>query len=365
MLASCGSEGPAETAKNFAPETALAIQRTDRLDWIKSTADFDQKVLTESEVDARIARLVQNAVDANQLTADIEIPINTHKLEYLKQVNPFTLEDLKGAGKDGLSHYDKSLHIYKYGDVYISTPTDTQTDQMNVYYTARSLEILKTRYPEAYNRLFVDSKRFLATEPKYGDWLNRNKLFWVGFNTNPSGVASNNHFFITGQKTPNRKSTSVNIAAINIHNVKILGKNTTSGPRPIYNQGTDADNYRLHMREGLIVSIVHEMMHNYIQYAAGVSDYYNNAVALRNKPDGEVAEESVVMNTTYRYFNEKGGLMPQQETYYYREVFDVNMTTLQNKNLRVDYAKHYSNVAPTDANLRDVFWMPAFFSPEA
>jgi hypothetical protein len=317
--------------------------------------DFEQESLSVDQISDSISRIIQRAINNNSLTADIEVPLNTKKLDYLKLVNPFDVPELKNASTSSMTHYNRPLHVYKYGDFYISTHEDTKVDQQNVYYAVRSLEILKTRYPEAYKKLFVDSKDFLAEEPKYGNWLNRNKAFWIGFNSDPSGFSSNNHFFITDKKTPKGKSTSVNIAVANLHECKIMGKSYWEGSRPVYNRDTDSANYHLQLREGLLVSIVHEMMHNYIQYASAVSDNFQNAVSIRSKILGTDAEEAVIVNTSYMYFAKKGGLMPEQPAYYYSNVFDRKMSDLKKQNLRTSYAKHYSTTIPTDTNLRDVF----------
>lgn len=362
ILPGCSSQNLSTSSTS--PSVVETIQ-TNRLEWIKSANDFTQDGLSSQQIDERISAIIQRAVDSNQLNANIETPINLQKLQFLNQVNPFTLTDLQNAVQDELGHYNRQLFVYKYGDFYISTQADTKTDQSNVYYTARALEILKTRYPEAYNRLFISSKQFLSNEPKYGQWLNRNKAFWIGFNTNPTGFSSNNHFFITGNKTPQGSSTSVNIAAINIHETKISGADLNAGSRPVYRRSTNDENYRLHMREGLIVSIVHEMLHNYIQYAAGVSDYYQKALTMRSQQHGFDVEEAVVVNTSYEYFRRKGGLMTEQEAYYYPGIFDVHMNILRNKNLLQNYARYYSTIVPsntaTNNNWRDVFILADIF----
>lgn len=355
MFSSCSTWNAVKSPDRTTVVSGIETPPTTRLDWIRSAQDFNQEELGSGEIDERIAQLVWKAVEEKQSTADIEIPINSKKMIYLGQKNPFELDDLKNASRNELRHYDSLLHIYKYGDVYISTQTDTKTDQQNVYYVARSLEILKTRYVEAYRKFFLDTKKFMSDEPKYGKYLNRNKAFWIGFNTNPREISSNNHFFITEQNTPLQNTRSVNVAAMNFHELKILGRNAANGSRLIYKMSSDEDNYRLHMREGIIVSIVHEMLHNYILYAAGVSEQYQKASSLRGRNHSDLAEEATVVNTVYKYFDRKGGLLQNQPAYYYPAIFYSNLAEIRILGLLTEYAAYYSTLVPTDTNLSDVF----------
>lgn len=330
------------------------------LKWIKTNGDFDQTSLDETTIENEINRRIQNAIKNNKLTADIQVPINTKKLKYLEHKHP--REFGFGEMGSGLEHLNKEVYMYQYDDFYISTEEDQAVDQNNVFYTIRAVNILRIRYPESFKELFIDSKNPVSEKPRFQTFVNSNKGFWIAFNENPKFVSSNNTIFLFDRNVPNSDIELYrNISVVNIHSKNILGA-SPSGSGPVYKQTNPWDNYNLHMADGLIVSIVHEMLHNYIDYAYVDKERFHLIKSYRgciSTTNFNLAEENAIINTSYSYFRAKGGIKEQQINYYYNNVYNPNIKTLRSNNQLNYYCKAFSDITVTSStNLNSIFLIP-------
>ncbi len=344
-------------------QTTTTRQNLDKHDltWIKTPSDFGQSSLSVEQIDQRISTIIQNAIADNILTANIQIPINSKKIKYLGQKLP-TETGLFGTystwGNDGLSHLNQKVNFYTYEEFIFSTENDEAIDQKNVYYAIRSIILLQYRYPEIYNKLFTKTQNFLTNTPPFKNISNSNKGFWIAFNNNPQYISSNNTVFLgAGYFQNSQIGMWKNVAVVNIHSQNILGQSSI-GSKPIYDKQNSWENYELHMTEGLPVSIAHEMIHNYIDFAYTANDDAFRIRLYRGYSNFIFAEENAVINTIYTYFATKGGLMNNQSDYYYRTVFEPNIQTMTNGGQIKAYSKAFSDLSPTPVNFKSIFLIP-------
>tara|TARA_R110000868_G_scaffold274520_1_gene533940 strand:+ start:2131 stop:3222 length:1092 start_codon:yes stop_codon:yes gene_type:complete len=314
---------------------------------IKSQNDFAQKSLSNEEIDSVISGLISLQVRNKIKNGKIEIPFNHKKIKYLGFIHPNEIGLFKANPINKEKHteeLDTTLYIYKYGDFYISTESHSKKSLLNVYHTLRGINITKTRYPEIFEKLFINTMSFATEKPAYADWVNSNKAFWIAFNENPNYLATNNTIFLGEGYFANSKVGKYrNVSLVNIDSENILGESKTLGSRPMYNLETNDDNHLAYLKDGLIESICHEMLHNYIDLAYTYDEVINNIRSNRTKPNFKYAEENAILNTSLPYFKNKGGLDDNVIQYYYKNTFDVNIKTLKDSNLLNDYATIFSD----------------------
>ena len=342
------------------PNTTIQNLYKHDLTWIKTPNDFNQSNLTVEQIDEKISAIVKKSLTENLLTANIQIPINIKRLKYLGYKSP-TETGIFGTystwNNDSLGHLNQQAYFYTYDDFIFSTGNDEALDQKNVYYAIRSVILLKNIYTDIYNKLFVSTQNFISNSPQFKNFSNLYKGFWIAFNSNPVYISSNNTVFLGVGYFPNSNPQIgmwKNIAVVNIHSQNILGQ-TNVGSKPIYNKGNSWGNYELHMSEGLLVSIAHEMIHNFIDYAYTANDDMFRIKIYRGNPNFIFAEENAVVNTIYQYFSSKGGLMNNQSDYYYRTVFEPNIQTLINGKQVKAYSKAFSDLGLTIDNYKEIF----------
>ena len=337
--------------------------------WIQSANDFNQENLTSAQIDLEISHIIKTAALNQVLTKDIETPINTKKLIYLGYKHPNNLNIFKQnpISSNNSSNINKTLHIYKYDQFYFSTETNSATDQTHIFYSIRAIEILKNRYTEAFQMLFTNTTFYQTDRPKFETFANANKAFWIAFNTHPIYIAESLTTFLQEGYFPNTDGVLVaryaNIPVISIHSENILGTNNTKGSKPIYNKPTAQENYKLYMREALVETILHEMLHQYIDYAYPYNETISKIKHSRNLYAFNLAEECATMNTSLSYLMRKGGFSNTLFDYYYPTVFNYNITTLKNKNLLDSYRAIFNNSSAfSNKNLRDIFNLHLFDS---
>lgn len=326
---------------------------------IKSQNDFSQSKFTVEEIDSVIYSFINNHSKDGVKNGKIEIPINNKKIEYLGFIHPNETGIFKAnpisKEKANTPELDTTLHIYKYGKFYISTESYSKKSTLNVYHVIRAINIIKTRYPELFDKLFLSTMNFSTEKPSFGDWVNSNKTFWIAFNKNPEYIATNNTIFLGDGYFSNSKIGKYkNVALVNIDSENILGKTTTLGSRPIYKLDTDDANHLAYLKDGLIESICHEMHHNYIDLAYTYEETINKIRYNRSKPNFILAEENAILNTSLSYFRKKGGLNESVIKYYYKYTFDYNIEKLKELNLLKDYALIFSHNIENE-EWRDVF----------
>lgn len=274
---------------------------------------------------------------------------------------------------------NKKLHIYQYGKFFISTENDNAIDQRNIYYTLRAINILRYRFPKAYEKLYVETGSFATDRPKFAEWSNSNIAFWIAYNDTPTFIAKSYTSFVNWQGfpdvsplTPGSRRRTINryknIVVTDIHAQNIMGNSPTIGSRPVYRTFWDEDGnrsaeffYTFYMKDGLIETLVHEMLHRYIDYSYTFDEKTNKIRANRVDNNGNeikdftLAEEIAVVNTSLSYFLREGGLHEEVSFYYFREVFNPNIRTLTDKNLLIPFGKVFSDTVITSNNHRDVF----------
>lgn len=335
------------------------------LAWIKTNNDFNQKYLTVDEIDTKIKSIITNEAQKNVPLAYVQVPINSQKIVYLGYKYPAEtgiFNNYSAWYNNGLGHLNVKAHFYTYDNFIFSTENDQAVDQKNVYYAIRSICILQYRYPRIYNKLFTSTQNYISNSPAFGNFLNSNKGFWIAFNKNPIGMASNNTVYLgAGYYYNSNPQIGIwnNIAVINIHSEKILGSSNISS-KLIYNKENSWENYELYMTEGLPVSMIHEMTHNYIDYAHTADADMFRIRLYRGSPNFNLAEENAVVNTIYSYFNLQGGLLNNQSKYYYKTVFEPNIKVLEAGGQIKAYAYAFSNSNPIPVNYKDIFKLHLF-----
>ncbi|QDO94606.1 hypothetical protein FNB79_11730 [Formosa sediminum] len=350
-------------AQDKAPNTTKENLNKHDLSWIKTASDFNQTNLSLEQIDIKLQDLILKSISKNNLISELELPINSKKLKYLGRKFPNETElfgTYNGWNTDGLNHLTWKAHFYTYGDFIITTKNDKALDQKNVYYAIRSIIILQNIYPELYSKIFSDTKHYITKTPQFVPLVNSNKMFWIAFNDNPKYISSNNTIYMyNGVIKGSNPTINVwnNIAVINIHEQNILGQNSL-GSKPIYNASNIWKNYNLHMLEGLPVSIAHEMLHNYIDYAYSARADIFAIRKSRGKTNFIFAEENAVINTLYTYFNAKGGLLPNQPNYYYNAVFYPNLEVLKHQNQLKTYSKIFSDIDCKPEYYKTIFLLP-------
>ncbi len=321
------------------------------LSWINPDL-INQEEFTEVEIENQIKRLVEEQTNDNLLVVEMEIPFNEKKLNYLGFIHPNNLDVFT---KNQITAFtacelNRKLHIYKYGDFFISTEEDKEVNQENVYYALRAISILKYRYTEAYQRLFVDTRSPAKPKPTSGlKYLNINRAVWIGFNYNPVSIAANRMYLILDGYADSNNSIDLyrNTSNVYIHSENILG-NSNIGSKPIYGETSSHLNRIKYLKEGLLESIVHEMLHNYIEYSHSALPAYNAIYKMRGMKSFNFLEENIVLNTSLSYFYKKSGFTDDVKDFYYSTIFHPNINSLQKQNLFATYYESVFNMEPDD-----------------
>lgn len=309
---------------------ADALEKRD-LRWIKTGNDFDQsRFATAEEIDREIEKRLR-AYDRETAIVTYEVPINSMRL--VKPINKKTYMDFD-ARISVLSDQplNSEAYFWRYGDIDIAVLEDTYQDQLNVYGVIRALEILRCRYPKAYQKLFVETRTFAPQAPKPGTWINRFKTLLVSFHSSTKAdIAEGGQAIGANEDTSGPYGKYSNLGVISIHATKILGKEV-NGSSVLYKKNPD-ENYLRYLREGLVETLVHEMLHRYVDTRTNIDDLPTlifNArppVGGTARPLNILWEEVFVINTSLSFFTREGGLQPPIP-YYYRGVLEGSIAAL-------------------------------------
>jgi hypothetical protein len=321
----------AQTVKFSLPlKPAQAELNKNNLKWVKSKNDFDQtKFATADDIDKEIEKIIKS-YDKSSEIVNFEVPINSQLLEFKgKKKYSEHIPTLKG--------YNDKFYFWRYADIDIAVSGNEFNDQLNVYYLARAIEILKNRYPKAYQKLFVEVRSFPVEPSVFGSSKHRFANLVFSFNKDPSYIASGK----THRETFNNQPSN-NISLVSFHKKNIQG-NERYGSKQIYKSVPD-DNYMRYLREGLIESMVHEMIHRYVDYQQSHDKIFNTMYNFRNSgsDENQSAEEAIVASTTLNYFSETGGLQPNIDTYY-RNILKNNIEVLE-KRENISLLSTYQNL---------------------
>lgn len=343
--------------------------RMDSLFWIKTINDFDQKPLSEWEIENRIANIITNS----NSSFSVECPLNSKKLSYLGFIAP---KDLDTAFTSSFFKTDSTMkikrHIYRYGIFYIAVPDKKSIDALNVFFTIRALNILKYKYPEAYAELVTKTlspvyeaylNALMKGQMKNIRFLNYNKFFFISFNNVPVGIASGitalNEQSYRWIKNSN-VSLSGNFPYISIHNTKLLGADKTNGSGAIYGFAQPSANYEYYMRDGLVETLAHEFIHRYIDVFASVDTLYEFLYTNRYKNDTSLnaLEESMTRYTAWHFFEKKRGVSTEMLQFEKVEA-DLTCVDLLNRKKLADFVKLITNLKGTNyGGLSDILRLP-------
>ncbi|MBC8032296.1 MAG: hypothetical protein H7Z16_19590 [Pyrinomonadaceae bacterium] len=313
-----------------------ALGRRD-LAWIKTGNDFNQSGFTTAEaIDKEIEKRV-SSYDRETAIVTFDVPFNSRRL--IKPINKRTYNDFDNtiaAVNANLSNLD--AYFWKYGDIDIAVSGDTYQDQLNVYAVIRALEILRYRYPKAYQKLFVETRKYTSQAPTPGMFVNRFKTVLITFHTSTTAeIAEGGQALGANEDLSGPHGKYSNLAIVSIHATKILGAATT-GSNILYRK-TPNENYTRYLREGLVETLVHEMLHRYIDTRTNVDALETSIFKARPLAGGTALplnnkwEEAFIINTSLSYFIREGGLQPSVP-YHYRSIIDGNIAELEGLRLK-------------------------------
>jgi hypothetical protein len=323
LMATPTIQTPAQAgSESTLPLSARASENQSHdLSWITTRNDFPQ--IKEDNV--AIEMRLRNLITSQSTIYELELPINQKRLSYLGYISAEKLEEFSALRSHIKSrdYLTKKAHYYVYDGIYISVPGDSRNDQQNVFYTIRAINILKYRYPDAFKKLVADARTFplqgyqVAANATLG-WLNSTPFLLISYNETPQFIAASETILsdvgiISGTKI----QTFRNLSCISIHNTTINGTDEKRGSRLIYNLAEASNNYTHYMRDGLIETLVHELLHRNIDYLNSVDrqsglifnwDGRKPADSPKFNPDQFDLEEAVVQNTALSYFRKRGGI---------------------------------------------------------
>ena len=320
----------------------LGTEQTDFdiLELIQTPLDFEQSNMSIEDVDLEIKKIIEN--QSNKDLENLIVPINEKKIEYLGFIHPSST-GIFYSNFDYFLNYDLSIkgnssHIYKYENLYISSIGNKVIDRYLIYYTIRAHIILKYRFPEMFDNLFVQtalvptrfSEKFNSL-----DFVNLTKNYFITYDGNKL-LPENNAYLGTKYRNSDHNFDIYPNTQIIYLNKETIKNGGSTGTVKIYEGLTDmSQKFHKYMRDGFIHTFVHEKIHDWIfQYK------HLNALAkflrLESQSSGLVNnyypfEEAIVNNTTNILFeseNNNGGLS-EDVLKFYRKEFDISLVTFK------------------------------------
>ncbi|MFZ6178128.1 hypothetical protein [Nannocystis pusilla] len=261
-----------------------------------------------------------------------EFTLDGVPLEYLGYLHPnatgaFTTDDV--ISPSNIAWLDGERHVYRYGEsIYVMTEQDEARDQLEVFFTVRALELLRVDHPATYQALLVDTAEFPAQAPIDGlGWKNRTRSVVISFDTTPLYIAAGITVLDTAPTLDQGLDLYSNVPAISIDRETILGASDQVGSRPIYDKPGDDENFLRYMREGVAETLVHELLHRYVDRLNSVDAAMNDLYFRRGDMQACARfelEEALVAAASLLHFRAAGGV---GETYldYYDVVLDANL----------------------------------------
>jgi hypothetical protein len=170
--------------------------------------------------------------------------------------------------------------------------------ELRVWFVLRALTLLRHRYADAWSALF---------EPP-----GRTPLL-VAFDDYPTAIAAS----FTARGGPG----SPGVPVVLVHPGHAGGEDPECGSAAIYRSGDSATDFLRYMSDGLVETLVHEMLHVYVE-AASASDpacrfLSTSPARAEGARDAWIAtEECVIANTSLGYFARAGGLSKDVRSYY-------------------------------------------------
>lgn len=277
-------------------------------------------------------------------------------LEYLGHMHvndsgAFSTDDI--VAPDNFGWLDGTRHIYRYDQrVYIMTEGDAPADQLDVFFTVRALELLRSEHADVYQTVVTDTEQVVPgpTLPGKG-WKNRLRSVVISFDTSPLYIAAGLSVLDAAPVTMMNLDVYSNVAAISIDRETILGSMQDVGTRPIYQRPEDDENFLRYLREGLAETLVHELLHTRVDRLNSVEEAMELLYDRRGDPDACAKfylEETLVAASSLLHFRESGGL---SDTYidYYDVVLEGNLKIVE--------------ACPDFAMWEQIFGMPSGVDP--
>ncbi|MCY1069790.1 hypothetical protein OV090_33930 [Nannocystis sp. RBIL2] len=261
-----------------------------------------------------------------------EFTLDGVPLEYLGYLHPnatgaFTTDDV--ITPSNIAWLDGERHVYRYGEsIYVMTEQDEARDQLEVFFTVRALELLRVDHPATYQALLVDTAEFPAESPIDGlGWKNRRRSVVISFDTTPLYIAAGITVLDAAPTQDQGLDLYSNVPAISIDRETILGSSDQIGSRPIYQKPGDDENFLRYMREGVAETLVHELLHRYVDRLNSVDAAMNDLYFRRGDMQACARfelEEALVAAASLLHFRAAGGV---GQTYldYYDVVLDANL----------------------------------------
>ena len=250
---------------------------------------------------------------------------------HINETGAFSTDDV--VAPDNFAWLDGTRHIYRYDQrFYIMTEADEPADQLDVFYTVRALELLRTEHPEVYQQVVADTAEVAPGPvlPGYG-WKNRLRSVVLSFDTSPLYIAAGLTVLDAAPVAMMNLDVYSNVAAISIDRETILGSLPDVGTRPIYGEPEDDENFLRYLREGLAETLVHELLHTRVDRLNSMDGAMELLYDRRGDPNACAKfylEESLVAATSLLHFRAAGGL---SDTYidYYDVVLDANLKIVE------------------------------------
>ncbi len=258
--------------------------------------------------------------------------------------------------------YDDIFIIQTKSDADLSTLNSNPNQNFELYYSIRAIEILKQRYNHLYQNL-IQSIIYPSFEKvnlsNYNTWINIYPKIIISFNEVSNDIAISGTY-LDNSATPfqiNGQNFSLyeNFPVISINPELIKGSNKEKGSYPIYKLENPESNYLQYLKEGLLHSICHELIHRYIDIKNNekgtIYNYiaFGNGRANRESPNYDVnlynLEEAIVNQTLEDFFKKYGGISNQLLNYY---------SNVQTDNLNaIDNLSEYRATLMQQSNLND------------
>jgi hypothetical protein len=315
--------------------------------WIKTANDFDQTALTDSEIDAHLQKLI-TGYDRETPIVLYEVPIHSKRLTYLgkrkytdcdKRITAIDSADL---GKP----FSKEAEFFQYAGYIIAVPGNSAEDQLRVYSLCRALEILRYRYPQAYQRLFVGMQMFPSATPNQGRFRHSNRFDKIlfTFDESPKSIAASATLTAT-EIAPDSTQNQGMLTEISISYTGMRGLGSNEAGSQLLYQASPDENFMRYLREGMLESLVHEMLHCAITYHASHDPIAYALWSERQAPtklsnnDKALAgagEEAAVNAASTQFFLREGGLQPNV-LFWNRGALEFNINRLQKASVLTNY----------------------------
>lgn len=337
---------------------------------LKTLNDFDQKNLTSEQINDKLSEIIKNSKSNENYF--LEIPYNTKSLNYIGKKHPKdVLQFSNDAFTSRLGHINKEVELYTYDGIYISLPTKDAKSILNLFYTVRVLTILKLKYPEAYLRLLKQQQGQNATSYVAQDPYRKTPSFnkcnsIISFDNSPTYIAastadlvysSSNGIFVDGY---GYYENTMNLVT-SIDNETIYG-NTEYGSKKVYGYANANENYFHYMRDGLLETIIHEFVHNYISSNTTIDKkaFFINEMRF-DKVDTQFqndVEEAIVLNTTLSYYMNKGGISSAVIKFYNDKLNEKKVILTSYFSNKINLQRYYALKAlseQTSNNFEDIY----------